>query len=271
MSADTGSAFLYEFCQELARGAGAVASSGRARGFAVSTKSSPTDVVTEVDRTVETWLIDAIRERRPEDAVLGEEGGGRSGTSGVRWIVDPIDGTVNFLLGIPSWAVSVAVERDGVIVAGCVYNPTADETFHARLGGGAFLGAQALRGPRAVSLDRAVVGTGFGYSAARRAAQGQIVAALLPQVADIRRIGSASLDLCAMAAGRLDAYFEVGLNPWDWSAGLLVATEAGCVGSGLHGRPPGTEMTAVAAPALAPEFFARLEELGADGVAAISG
>jgi len=257
---------LHEFCRELARGAGDIAQRARAAGFSISTKSTPTDLVTEVDREVETWLVDTIAERRPRDAVLGEEGGGRPGDSGVRWILDPIDGTVNFALDLPSWSVSVAAEVDGVVVAGCIHNPSSDETFHAVQGGGAFLGDLPLRGPRAVPLSRAVVGTGFGYDAGRRMGQARVVAELLPVVADIRRLGSAALDLCAVAAGRLDAYFEVGLNPWDWSAGLLVAEEAGCVASGLDGRAPGTAMTAVTGPELAEDFFALLTRLRADQV-----
>jgi myo-inositol-1(or 4)-monophosphatase len=266
MTDDPGFTFLQDFGIELAHGAGELARTRRAGGFTVTTKSTPTDVVTEVDQAVESWLIEAISARRPDDAILGEERGGRPGTSGVRWILDPIDGTVNFLLDIPAWAVSVAAELNGQVVAGCVFNPSSGETFHARLGGGAFLGDQRLSGPRDVPLDRAVVGTGFGYLAQRRAGQSAVLAQLLPLIADIRRIGSASLDLCAVGAGRLDAYYEVGLNPWDWAAGLLIASEAGGVTSGLRGRQPGTQMTAVAAPRVAAEFFDLLERLDADAV-----
>jgi myo-inositol-1(or 4)-monophosphatase len=257
---------LHEFCLELAQGAGALAKERRGHGFSVTSKSSPTDLVTGVDREVEAWLVETIAARRPSDAVLAEEGGGRVGHSRVRWVLDPIDGTVNFLLGIPNWAVSVAAELDGVVVAGCVFNPTSGEIFHAWAGGGSYLGEHRLGGPRSVPIDRAVVGTGFGYAATRRGRQAAVVAQLLTLIADIRRIGSASLDLCAVAAGRLDAYYEVGLNPWDWSAGLLIALESGCVGSGLRGRPAGAHMTAVAAPDLAPDFFALLERLDADDV-----
>ncbi len=257
---------LAEFAISLAVGAGAVARTGRGERFDVTAKSTPTDVVTDVDRAVERWLVDRIGEQRPGDAILGEEGGGRAGTSGVRWLLDPIDGTVNFVLGLPQYAVSVAAELDGRIVAGCVHNPESGEVFHASLGGGAFLGELRLTGPREVALDRAVVGTGFGYDAGRRVRQARVAAELLGRVADIRRIGAASLDLCAVAAGRLDAYFEVGLNPWDWAAGLLVAEEAGCVAA-----PPaqdGTDagLTVAAGAALAPALFRLLDELGAADV-----
>jgi myo-inositol-1(or 4)-monophosphatase len=184
----------------------------------------------------------------------------------VRWVLDPIDGTVNFVLGLPAYAISVAAEVDGTVAAGAVANPVTRETFHARRGGGAYLGGKRLTGPRDVALERAVVGTGFGYDAGRRARQGAVVAALLPRVADIRRLGAAALDLCFVAAGRLDAYFEAGLNPWDHAAGGLVATEAGCLVSGLRGRPPSGTLYAAAGPGLARRFFSLLEEVGADTV-----
>ena len=255
---------LAELAVTLATGAAAVVRAARLRSVAATAKSTATDLVTEADRDTESWLVRRIAELRPGDGVLGEESGGGAGTTGVRWLLDPIDGTVNFVLGLPQYAVSVAAEADGRVVAGAVCNPVSGELFHARLGGGAWLGETALRGPRDVPLERAVIGTGFGYAAARRAAQVAIVAELLPRIADVRRLGAASLDLCAVAAGRLDGYFEAGLNPWDYAAGLLVATEAGCVATGLRGRPPGPQLAAVAGAALAPSLFDVLTELGAD-------
>jgi myo-inositol-1(or 4)-monophosphatase len=257
---------LGELAAELALGAGALIRKHRNDHFTIDTKSTPTDVVTEVDRQVEAYIVGELARRRADDAVLGEEQGGRGGDSGVRWLIDPIDGTVNFVLGLPHYAVSIAAEVDGRIVAGCVHNPVSGEVFHAIVGGGAFVGDERLHGPRDVPLGRAVVGTGFGYDATRRARQATVVADLLPRIGDIRRIGSAALDLCAVGAGRLDAYFEAGLNPWDWSAGTLIATEAGCVVSGLRGRAPSGTMTAVAAAGLATDFFAALEYVGADEV-----
>jgi myo-inositol-1(or 4)-monophosphatase len=233
---------------------------------AVDAKSNATDLVTEVDRDTEAWLVAEILRARPEDGVLGEEGGERRGSSGVRWVLDPIDGTVNFVLGMPQFAISVAAEVAGAAVAGAVANPMSGELFHAVSGRGAFLGDQRLRGPRDVPLSRAVVGTGFGYDRARRARQAAVVARLIGQVADIRRMGAAALDLCAVAAGRLDAYFEAGLNRWDSAAGGLIATESGCVVSGLRGREADLAMTAAAGTGLAAEFFALLESLDADRV-----
>lgn len=257
---------LAGIAERLARGAGALTVRLRAgsRALAVDAKSSPTDVVTEVDRASEKWLVDELARLRPDDAVLGEEGADRAGGSGVRWVVDPIDGTVNFLYGLRPYAVSVAAERDGVVVAGCVHDPTSGETFTAVLGGGAALDGTPIGGSwLAPGLDTAVVATGFGYDAGLRAEQGAVLAALLPRVGNVRRLGSAALDLCYVAAGRLDAYYEHGLKPWDRAAGLLVATEAGAVVGGLRGRPPGT-VTLAASPAVATGLATLLEELGAD-------
>jgi myo-inositol-1(or 4)-monophosphatase len=233
----------------------------------IQSKSTSTDLVTVVDQASETWLIEQITRDRPGDGILGEEGGERAGTTGVRWVVDPIDGTVNFVLGLPAFSVSVAAELDGTVVAGAVCNPVSDELFHATAGGGAWLGDQRLTGPRDVALDRAVVGTGFAYDRELRRRQAVVAAALLPRVADIRRMGSAALDLCSVAAGRLDAYYETGLNPWDYGAGALIAAEAGCVVGGLHGAHLSARVAVAAGPGLAGAFAALLEELGADAVA----
>jgi myo-inositol-1(or 4)-monophosphatase len=237
------------------------------------TKSTATDLVTEIDRASERWLVERLAELRPDDDVLGEEGAGHGGRTGdrVRWVVDPIDGTVNFVLGLPDYAVSVAAEVEGTVVAGAVCNPSSGETFHARVGGGAFLlradrPELPLRGPRDVPLARAVVATGFAYDAPTRARQIAVVTDLLPRIADIRRIGAASLDLCNVAAGRVDAYFEAGLNLWDFAAGALVAREAGCVVTGLAGRPESEQFLAAAGPGLADDLERVLRELGADGV-----
>ncbi|MCW2656046.1 MAG: Inositol-phosphate phosphatase [Jatrophihabitans sp.] len=254
----------------LAEGAAQVVRDARGDAVDVSAKSTVTDLVTEIDRRTERWLVAEIARRRPGDAVLGEEGGGRAGSTRVRWVLDPIDGTVNFVLGLPQYAVSVAAEVDGVVVAGAVCNPVTGERFRAHRGGGAYLGDQRLTGPRDVPLPRAVVGTGFSYDAGQRARQIAVVAPLLPRLADIRRLGASSLDICFVAAGRIDGYFEAGLNEWDYAAGALVASEAGCQVTGLRGRPPSTRMVAVTGPGLAAELFGLLEALGADTVTELS-
>jgi myo-inositol-1(or 4)-monophosphatase len=257
---------LLSLAERLARGAGALTVRLRAEGgsLGVDAKSTPTDLVTEVDRASERWLADELARLRPDDALLGEEGVDRAGRSGVRWVVDPIDGTVNFRYGLRPYAVSVAAERDGRVVAGAVHDPTSGETFGAALGTGAYLDGVPVGGRWvARELATAVVATGFGYDAGLRAAQGEVLAGLLPRVGNVRRHGSAALDLCYVAAGRLDGYYEHGLKDWDRAAGLLVATEAGAVVGGLRGRPPGT-VTVAASPAVAAELTTLLEELGAD-------
>ena len=219
-----------------------------------------------MDRAAEALITERIHAARPGDAVLGEEGGQAApSATGVRWVVDPLDGTVNYLYGLPHWAVSIAAEVEGAIVAGVVAAPVLGETYTAWLGGGAWLRREGavplrLRCPDGVALDHALIATGFGYDAGRRKVQGEVVGALLPLVRDIRRNGSAAVDLCMVAAGRVDAFYERGLNYWDYAAGGLVAKEAGAVVGGLSGRPESTSMTVAAGPALYPRlagFLAR--------------
>lgn len=233
---------------DLARRAGALALSMRVGVHTESTKSSPTDVVTAADRAVERLLVEGIRGARPGDGLLGEEGAEDPGTTGVRWVIDPIDGTVNYLYGLAQWAVSIAVEHAGRTVVGVVLDPAKDELFTAVRGRGSFLNSRRLACTGIADLAQALVGTGFGYDARRRAAQARLLPELLPRVRDLRRLGAGALDLCAVAAGRLDAYYEQGLWPWDLSAGGLVATEAGARVTGLRGRPAGAPMVLAAGP-----------------------
>lgn len=219
----------------------------------VETKISATDMVSDVDRASEAAVTEVLREARPDDGILGEEGTARPGTSGVTWVVDPLDGTTNFLFGIPQWSVSIAAEVDGRAVAGVVVDPSRHEVWAAIDGHGAFLNGRRCQVPDGRStLDTALVATGFGYRAERRRWQGQVAAAVLPAVRDIRRLGSAALDLCWIGGGRFDAYYEWGLNPWDFSAGALVAAEAGAVVEVLGYR------LVVAAP---PHLFGPLRDL----------
>jgi myo-inositol-1(or 4)-monophosphatase len=193
----------------------------------VETKSSATDPVSEADRAAESVLVGVIRKARPQDGLLGEEGADAAGTSGLRWVVDPLDGTVNYLYGFPAWCVSVACEdADGGLV-GVVHDPVRRETFQARRGHGAWLGGRRLQVNDPVPLERALVATGFAYAAARREAQARTLARVLPRARDVRRAGSAALDLCMVAAGRVDGYYEEGTARWDWAAGALIAAEAG--------------------------------------------
>jgi myo-inositol-1(or 4)-monophosphatase len=200
------------------------------RRLTVETKSSATDPVSEADRASEALVVERIRARRPDDAIVGEEAAGdRSGTTGLRWVIDPLDGTVNYLYGIPQWCVSIAVEDDDGPVVGVVHHPDRGETFRASRGGGAWLGHRRLAVTPVDRLDRTLLATGFAYDPATRASQGRDAAELLTRVRDLRRAGAAALDLAWVAAGRLDAYLEFGLQPWDWAAGVLLVAEAGGV------------------------------------------
>ncbi|GAA1634769.1 inositol monophosphatase family protein [Catellatospora bangladeshensis] len=233
----------------------------------VGTKSTATDVVTAADRAVEQQVIAALAARRPGDTVLGEEFGGApvsAAAGGVRWIVDPIDGTVNYLYGLEYYAVSIAAEVDGEIVAGVVRHATTGETWTAAKGHGAFRDGVRLTGSRAVELPLSLIGTGFGYARERRAHQAAVAAHVLPRVRDIRRMGSAALDLCAAAEGRLDAFYEKGLAEWDLAAGGLIAREAGLLVTGLSGRPAGPDMVLAAPPALHGPLDELLTGLDAD-------
>lgn len=203
----------------------------RREGVEVSgTKSSPVDIVTEVDKAAEQLIFDRLMSARPGDGFLGEEGASSDSTTGIEWVVDPIDGTVNFVYGLPLYAVSIAAAMDGESVAGVVVNVETRERFTATRGGGAFLADERLSlQPADKPLSQRLVATGFNYIDRVKLAQTSAVSRMLHEVRDIRRLGSAALDLCAVAAGRVDAYVEEGLNPWDMAAGGLVATEAGAV------------------------------------------
>jgi myo-inositol-1(or 4)-monophosphatase len=266
----TGAAELADLASSIAQEAAELLLTRRDRVGAVHTKSSPTDVVTEMDRAAEGLIRNRLAAARPGDAVLGEEGG-QTGAGSVRWIVDPLDGTVNYLYGLPDWAVSIAAEVAGEIVAGAVCVPLRRSLFTAVRGGGAWLesawrsGRQRLACNSGVRLSAALVATGFSYAADQRAAQGRVAAAVLPRVRDIRRSGSAATDLCSVAAGQVDAYYERGVHLWDIAAGGLIAREAGARTGGVHGQPAGTDMTIAAADGLFAELHDLLAELRAAG------
>ena len=217
-------------------------------GPAVSSKSTPTDLVTELDTWAERHITEQLLAARPNDGVYGEEGASVSGTSGVTWSVDPIDGTVNFVHGIPGFCVSIAALVDGRSVAGVVASPLHHEVFTATLGGGAYLDGVPIRCAAPGSIARAVVATGFGYRQDMRVRQAQVLTKVIGQIADIRRLGAAALDLCFVACGRVDGYYEVGLNHWDHAAGALIAREAGAIVTGLRADEPPSERFILAAP-----------------------
>lgn len=224
----------------------------------VETKISSTDMVSDVDRGAEAAVARVLARRRPDDEIQGEEGTNRPGISGVRWVVDPLDGTTNFLFGIPQFAVSIAAEIDERPVAGVVLDPCRHEVWAAVAGHGAYLNGRRCRVPDGRStLETALCATGFGYRAERRRWQAEVAAEVIPRVRDIRRLGSAALDLCWTGGGRYDAYFEWGLNPWDLSAGALVAAEAGAVVEIV-----GQRLVVAATPSLFEPLCRLLEEAG---------
>ncbi|WP_320782427.1 inositol monophosphatase family protein [Streptomyces sp. CRN 30] len=266
---------LLEIAREAARRAGELLRDGRPADLAVAaTKSSPIDVVTEMDIAAEKLITQLIADRRPDDGFLGEEGASSEGTSGVRWVIDPLDGTVNYLYGLPTWSVSIAAEQDGETVVGVVAAPMRGETFHAVRGGGAFAtgptgptgsweGERRLSCRTAPPLDQALVSTGFNYVAEVRTHQADVARQLIPRLRDIRRGGSAAVDLCDLAAGRLDGYYERGLHPWDRAAGDLIAREAGALTGGRPGERPTDDLTVAAVPGVFEPLQRLLEELGA--------
>ena len=224
---------LRELSEGIARDAGSFAHAARrslgAGTRAVhDTKSSDVDPVTEFDRATEAMIVERLRERRPDDAIVGEEGASHSGTSGFEWHIDPIDGTVNFVYDLPGWCTSIGVLHDGVPVAAAVFAPVVGELFSAGLGQGTTVNGESVFASAATDMATSLAATGFSYHLGEhRIVQAERIARLLPQLRDIRRLGSAALDLSYVAAGRVDSYFEEFLHSWDVAAGVLLVTEAG--------------------------------------------
>jgi myo-inositol-1(or 4)-monophosphatase len=241
---------LLELATSLAHDAGTLAFEGRKSGLSsVGTKSTATDMVTEYDRASERLIVERLRRERPEDSIIGEEGASFDGTSGIEWCIDPIDGTTNFTYALPNWAVSIGVsDRSGPLV-GVVYVPPLGETFTAVRGEGASLNGERIT---------CSVCTGFSYSAHQRSIQSARVARMIHEVRDIRRFGAASIDMCYVACGRLDAYFEENLFPWDIAAGALIAREAGCRLGDFRGGALRPAEALVATPAVFDELSAMI-------------
>ena len=253
---------LLHVARQVALDAADLVEEGSRRTVVVSgTKSSPVDIVTQVDKDAERLIHDRLAALRPGDGFIGEEGGRSASDTGISWLVDPIDGTVNFLYGIPQYSVSIAAIEDGRSVAGVVVDVARREVFEAALGGGARCDGRPIAVRPVVPLGQRLVLTGFNYVAEVRAKQAQAAALLLREVRDIRRLGSAALDLCAVGAGRADGYVEEGLHPWDGAAGGLVATEAGAT---LRTRPGvgGTDCYLCAPADGFDEFSALVERCG---------
>jgi myo-inositol-1(or 4)-monophosphatase len=252
-------AALLDLAVRVARAAGAELLSRYGRIEGLDTKSSATDPVSDADRASEALMVQMLLAERPDDGLIGEEGASRPSASGLTWVIDPLDGTVNYLYGLDNFSVSIAAEDSSGGLVGAVYDPVVNRMYTAVRGGGAFLDGRRLGVNEPVALDRALLATGFGYTAERRGAQAAIIARLLPCIRDIRRMGSAALNLCEVAAGHLDAYWEEGVQHWDVAAGRLIAVEAGALmtTTSLTGAPTGW---LIAGPGL---HAALVEALGA--------
>ncbi|MDH3752791.1 MAG: inositol monophosphatase [Acidimicrobiia bacterium] len=235
------------------------------RPIDIATKSSANDFVTQVDQECEQLIVEHILGERPDDAIVGEEGAAHSGSSGVRWHIDPIDGTTNFVYGQPGYSVSIGAEVDGIAVVGAVVDPMHGDTFTARRGGGAFWNGRSMTPRGSADLASAIIATGFAYDADRRRRQATVLVGVLEAVGNLRRVGSAATDLCWVACGRLDGYYEVGLNSWDYTAGVVIAAEAGARVHDLRGDPPSPTFVVAAAPGVHDALVELLVGLDADG------
>lgn len=262
---------LQKLATDIATRAGELILRRRHEGVTVAaTKSSSVDVVTLADRESEDLIRSLIADARPGDGFLGEESDASASSTGITWVVDPIDGTVNYLYDIPNYAVSIAVVEGNpdphtwTALAAAVVNPAAGETFAAARGAGATLNGSVIRANTETDPSLAMLATGFSYNAERRIWQAGIMQQLIGQVRDIRRMGSAELDLCSVACGRLDAYYERGLNPWDHAAGALIAQEAGARVGGLHGAAASSDFTLAASPILFDVLHEMLLDAGAE-------
>jgi myo-inositol-1(or 4)-monophosphatase len=234
-----------------------------ARDLGVATKSTPTDLVTEVDRAAERLVVGRLLDARPGDGLVGEEGAAVDGSTGVRWLVDPIDGTTNFVYDLPGFAVSIAAEIDGRPAVGVVADPRHGEVYEAVRGRGALRNGEPVRPSGRGDLATALLATGFSYEPERRRRQAAVLVEVLPRVRDIRRLGAASVDLCAVACGRVDGYYEKGLSPWDHAAGALIAAEAGATVTDLDGAAASGRFCLAATPALHAELVFLLDRAGA--------
>ena len=236
MTSDAQAADLLALAMKISAEATAVVAKYAAeRTYIIETKSTPTDLVTEADRETEALIVRRILGERPNDGLLGEEGANRESTSGIRWVIDPIDGTTNFVYGVPAYSVSIGVERDGKMIAGVVSDVALKQVYSASLGAGAFLDGRAIQVSKLTDLSTSLMGIGFAYDPNRRDLQARFYDRVMTHIRDVRRMGSAALDLCRVASGQLDGYFEFQLNPWDIAAGGIIVREAGGITRGFHG------------------------------------
>lgn len=263
---------LLEIAVTAAQRAGAVITSGLHSGQRlVNTKSTATDLVTEMDHASEETIVSVILETRPDDSIVAEEGARHQGSSDVTWVVDPIDGTTNYVYGHPGFAISIAAQRGSQTIAAVVSDPLHGDLYTATVGGGSYRNGVPVAVSGKEQLPTALVATGFSYLAERRREQAQVVSELISEVRDIRRMGAASVDLCSVASGRVDAYYERWLSPWDFAAGILIATEAGATVGDLSGGVPSPDFVLASSPAVFDELCRLLLRSGAAGPASRRG
>lgn len=240
---------LLKLAESVARATGSLLMN-RPESFTLTEKSSAVDFATQMDQQAEEMIVKLLLEQRPEDGIVAEEGAARESKSGITWVIDPIDGTVNYLYGLPGWNVSIAAkDKDGVVV-GVVYAPSINGFWSAIRSEGATYNGNKIKCNDPVVLEKALIATGFAYDLNLRNSQGKIMSNLLPKIRDLRRNGAAAVDLCYVAMGAIDGYFEASLKEWDLAAGGLIATEAGAVVSGRAGGEPNGELVVCAGPAL---------------------
>jgi myo-inositol-1(or 4)-monophosphatase len=245
---------LLKLAQEIGAEAGALLMD-RPPAFEIESKSTAIDIATQMDKKAEAFIVKSILAVRPDDGIIGEEGASVESNSGITWVIDPLDGTVNYFYGLPGWNVSIAAKDNEGALVGVVTAPTINSMWWATRGGGAFYNGSKIQCNNPIELDRALIATGFQYDVAHRATQLEDLVKLVPIARDVRRNGAAAVDLCHVAMGALDAYYESGLKEWDWAAGGLIATEAGATFAQYGQEPTRTTMAA------GPELHSRIADL----------
>lgn len=248
---------LVSLAEEVARAAGALLMQ-RPDSFTFTEKSSAVDFATQMDQQAESLIVKSLLAARPEDGIIAEEGAAQPSKSGITWVIDPLDGTVNYLYGLPGWNISIAAKNQEGVIAGVVFAPTINSLWKATKGGGAYLNNKAIKCNDPVNLNLALIATGFSYDLELRKEQGARIQKLIPQIRDLRRNGAAAVDLCYVAMGAVDAYFESSLKEWDFAAGGLIATEAGALISGRTGGAPDGDMVVCAGPSLHAQLLAQI-------------
>jgi myo-inositol-1(or 4)-monophosphatase len=248
---------LVSLAEEVARAAGALLMQ-RPDSFTFTEKSSAVDFATQMDQQAESLIVKSLLAPRPDDGIIAEEGAAQPSKSGITWVIDPLDGTVNYLYGLPGWNISIAAKNQEGVIAGVVFAPTINSLWKATKGGGAYLNNKAIKCNDPVNLNLALIATGFSYDLELRKEQGARIQKLIPQIRDLRRNGAAAVDLCYVAMGAVDAYFESSLKEWDFAAGGLIATEAGALISGRTGGAPDGDMVVCAGPSLHAQLLAQI-------------